>query len=368
MNILLIAPLPPPITGNSLPVKILYEELNKNHNVDVVNLSKDSYSAGVDSVQRVRQVGRILKDVVKKRSGKDLIYFTISESFAGNMKDLIIYMICFFNRKKIIIHMLGGAGMKDIIDHKQSIQSKLNRFFIKGLGGIIVEGKTQADFFSEVAPRNKIHIVPNFAEDFLFVTTDEIKDNFRNTDPLKILFLSNLLYGKGHNEIVEAYLSLSTSSREKIKIDFAGGFESEEYKKEFLNRIWGIDGIAYHGLVNGSEKKKLYTDAHVFCLPTYYPYEGQPFCILEAYATGCVVITTNHSGIGNIFRDGVNGFEVQKKSVESLTQGFEKIIVNRENLTSLAISNLEIAKRFYNTTIYKSSIKKAFSSIVPGVE
>jgi glycosyltransferase involved in cell wall biosynthesis len=64
---------------------------------------------------------------------------------------------------------------------------------------------------------------------------------------------------------------------------------------------------AYHGdssaciIVDGPGKKNLFSEAHIFCLPTYYPYEGQPIAILEAFASGCVVITTNHSGISDFF-------------------------------------------------------------------
>lgn len=367
MKILLIAPLPPPITGNSLPVKTLYDELVHTNEVDVVNLSKNSYNAGIDSTKRIIQVGRILKDIWQKREKRDLIYFTVSESFAGNVKDLVIYMICFPYRKKMLIHMLGGARMKEILNRKAGIQYKLNKFFISRLGGVVVEGKTQADFFSRVISREKIYIVPNFAEDFLFVTESQVKYNFEKKDPIKILFLSNLIYGKGHNELIEAYLLLSDHLRGKITIDFAGGFESDDKKNEFLSRISGIKGIVYHGLVSGIKKKELYMNSHIFCLPTYYPYEGQPFCILEAYATGCVVVTTDHSGIGDVFRDSINGYQVQKKSIDSLKRILEQILLNNENLVDIALSNLITAQNQYRASIYKSSMRNAFTSITSRV-
>jgi len=93
-KILLIAPLPPPMTGNSLSVKILYEDIRKENDVDVINLSKNSYAPGINSAKRIFQILKILKGVLKSKVDKDLIYLTISESFAGNIKDLFIYLIC----------------------------------------------------------------------------------------------------------------------------------------------------------------------------------------------------------------------------------------------------------------------------------
>ena len=358
MKILIIAPLPPPITGNSLSVKVFLDEINKYHIIDVVNLSKDSYKSGVNSFQRIREVLRILRKVRRKRKGTDLIYFTISESIAGNIKDIIIYLILFNDLNKMIVHLHGGAGMRKIMSDKSSLSYKINKYFIKRLGGVIVLGESHTDIFSDFIPVEKIHIVHNFAEDYLFLKEEEIELKFGNTKPIRMLFLSNLIPGKGYNELVKAYLSLDDSLKGNIIIDFAGGFESEIQKMEFLIKIKEIKQINYHGIVDGPPKQELFRNAHVFCLPTYYPYEGQPISILEAYASGCVVLTTNHSGIRDVFKDGINGFEVQKKSIDSIRLVMEKIIGDTEKLIPIALLNRKTANDKYRTSIYNASLLK----------
>ena len=192
----------------------------------------------------------------------------------------------------------------------------------------------------------------------------EIEDKFLNMYPLKILFLSNLIYGKGHNELVDAYLDLTNELKEKVRIIFVGGFESNKYKNDFLKKIHGHKGLVYQGLfVGGFEKKALFSDTHIFCLPSYYPYEGQPISILEAYATGCVVITTNHSGIRDVFSDGINGFEVQKKSAKSIKLVIEKIIEDNNILLPIAILNRDAAYFKYRTDIYKASLIRIIDGI-----
>ena len=95
MKILFIAPSPPPITGHSLASKVFLDELIKYHQVEVINLSKYSFKDGVDSFERMIRVVNIFQEVWRKKNDVDVIYFTISESFAGNIKDILIYLICF---------------------------------------------------------------------------------------------------------------------------------------------------------------------------------------------------------------------------------------------------------------------------------
>jgi glycosyltransferase involved in cell wall biosynthesis len=293
----------------------------------------------------------------------DIIYLTIAESFLGNLRDIIIYFILRKKLSKTIIHLLGGAGMKNILKPSKKIQFLINQYYIKLLGAVIVEGQAQANSFLNIITDKKIHIIPNFAEDFLFADENAIRKKFENTVTLKILFLSNMLFGKGHIELLEAYLSLNKEIRRNIQLDFAGSFENIADKTEFLQKIQNEENIIYHGAVMGQKKKDLFHQAHVFCLPTYYPYEGQPFSIVEAMASGCAVVTTNHSGIGNIFKDKINGFEVEKKSVKSIIKVIKEVKEHRQLLLEFAINNYNQTKVKHTKSAFLSNINSIFEGI-----
>jgi glycosyltransferase involved in cell wall biosynthesis len=176
--------------------------------------------------------------------------------------------------------------------------------------------------------------------------------------------LSNLIPGKGYDELIDAYVTLKDDLKKNIRIDFAGGFEAENDKNQFLEKIKDAIEIHYHGMVSGEKKKELFFNSHLFCLPTYYCYyEGQPISILEAYASGCVVITTDHGGISDIFKNGVNGFEVRKKSAVSIKRKIEQILKKPEQLLPMALSNREIVYDKYRTSTYCSSLHKIFVDV-----
>lgn len=364
MKILYIAPLPPPVTGHSLAAKILLDELVKDHRVEVINLSKQGFKQGVDSIKRIFQVFAIIRAVFRGKNDCDVIYLTISESIAGNFKDLFIYLVCFNKLHRMVIHLHGGSIKKNIFDKYRSLRV-INTFFIRRLAAVIVLGESHLGIFSNLIDSKKIHVISNFAEDYLFVSQDEIKEKFEQTLPLRILFMSNLIEGKGYNELLDAFLGLRDDLKRIVRVDFAGDFESESQKDEFLIRIVPHKEIQYHGTVSGSEKKFLFANAHVFCLPTSLN-EGQPISILEAYASGCVVITTDQGGIRDIFTDGINGYEVLKNSADSIRSVLEVLFgsAHPSSLCRMALNNRAKADELYRTDRYNARLL----SIVEGLQ
>jgi len=363
VKILFIAPLPPPIDGQSKASKIILNRLRKEkHQTEIVCLNKKgSLKNNYLSLRRIIEILKILYNVLRKRKNKDLIYVSIAESFLGNLRDIFIYCICFKYKQNIILHMLGGAGMRKILSQK-GIIFKINRYFIEKFKGVIIEGTANYDIFAKVISNERIHIIPNFAEEFLFSNDDEIKKKYSSLDRIQILYLSNLIPGKGYVELVNGFISLDKELSDKFNIIFVGGFESEKSKNEFFKNINNYKNIEYLGaFIDGNRKRELFLKSHIFCLPTYYPYEGQPISILEAYATGCVVITTDHSGIPFIFKDRVNGYKVEPKSSESIKKVLEVILNNKNRLEDIAFFNRNEAFTKYRTSIFQDSIMKAFT-------
>lgn len=359
-KILFIAPIPPPIDGQSKASKVVLESLQSKYEIQVVNLSKSTQNNSSNSWKRIFDIYKILQEVKKNRKNNDFIFLSLAESFAGNMRDIFIYYLCRKKLNKLYIQMLGGAGMKEILSGN-GWQQKTNKKYLEKVAGVIVEGNLNFDVFKKIVPQNKIHIVPNFAEDSLFLSPQEIAQKFESLDQVKILYLSNLLPGKGYDELADAYISLSAEEQNSTQINFVGGFESEKSEKDFIKKIKEFSGMNYLGkFIDGDAKKELFKNSHVFCLPTYYPFEGQPISILEAYATGCAVITTDHSGIPYIFKDKKNGYIVEKESVSSLVMTLKKVLNQKQNLKEFALFNNQEARNKYRTAIYKQKILEIF--------
>ena len=356
-KILFIAPIPPPITGQSLISKLLLDEIYKNYTIEVVNISKDSFQEGITGLKRVLQIINILYEIFKKKYESDNIYITISESFAGNLKDLLIYLICSNKLNKIIIHLHGGS-IKKLLWDKHPFLFKLNKFFIKRFKYAVISGHSHNSIFNEFLPLKKIVIIPNFAQDYIFTNNNEIENKFKN-QKIKILYISNLIPQKGYLILLKAFLLLPKNYRNNFELQFAGAFDNELDKNYFENIINQEEYITYFGVVNNDVKKSLLNKAQIFCLPTTF-LEGQPISILEAYASGCVVITTPQPGILDIFEEFKNGYLIRKDLIQELHDTFINILEKRNELFKIAINNYETSNIEYRITTYRKKIENLF--------
>ena len=118
MSVLFIGPLPEPISGQSLACQALLDELKKCHVVEVIDLKKKTFVQGVDSVGRIREVLSFAWDALRMNRRASVIYFTIAESFAGCLKDNLIYACCYPKLDRMVVHLHGGAGMREIMRGK----------------------------------------------------------------------------------------------------------------------------------------------------------------------------------------------------------------------------------------------------------
>lgn len=363
MKVLFIGPLPEPVTGQSLACQVFLDALRLHHEVDVVDINKKALKAGVSSLGRVREVLSFVWQVWRRHGDADVIYFTTSESVAGNLKDLLIYLVCLPRLSRMVIHLHGGAGMRFLMSSRHPVLWRMNNFFLARLGGVIVLGARHVPIFSGTVKRDRIHIVANFASDDLFRGADEIGAKHAQGGGLRLLFLSNLLPGKGHVELAAAVAELTAAGQGDFALDMAGSFESDEERDAFLEGVKALPQIRYHGPVRGAQKQALFASAHIFCLPTYYPYEGQPISILEAYASGCAVMTTDHSGIFDTFTPGLNGYAVEKGSPSSIAEAIRSALADPGQIARFAIQNRDAAERLYRVETYNRNLLGIIQSV-----
>lgn len=358
MKILYIAPIPPPITGQSLASKVLLDDLALNNEIKVVNLSKDSSFEGLGFFKRIVAVIKILYDVSRKQKEAETIYFTISESLFGNIKDLFIYLICFKKLSIMYIHLHGGS-IKRLLWDKVPLIYKINKIFISRLSGVIILGKSHIEIFKNIVPEDKIFTVHNFALDILFLENDAIQSKFLQSEFLHVVYISSMKRKKGYEELLNAYLKLTVEEKSKVKLDFAGDFESKALAKDFLNMIRTEKNITYHGNVDSEKKKILLGKANIFCLPTLF-FEGQPISILEAYASGCIVLTTGQNGILDIFNKNENGFEINQTSISDSIADHLRYIMGQssENLLKIALHNAQTSRSKYRSTFFNTKLRE----------
>lgn len=329
-KILMIGPFPGNLNGQTIANQTVYEGLKVNHNIDRINTLKendftDKSKQGKFILSKFLRISKELLSENKKilTGNYDVVYMTSGQSFLGFMRFSPYMITCILKKIPYYNHIHGGYFRK-MYNSQSSFKQKLLNFFIKKSAGMIVLGNSLRSMFEGIILEDKIYVCENGVQDDIVATEDEIKEKIEryNKDTKKrVLYLSNLMKEKGILDLLKASEKFSD---DEIEFNLAGAIEPsikekiEEYLKKYPNKI------KYHGIVSGEQKKKLLLENYIFILPSYD--EGQPISILEAYVTGCAVITDeNVGGIRDVFKGEKNGKKCKSKDLKSIFESIKNI-------------------------------------------
>lgn len=340
-KILIIGPFPEPINGCSLANDVLLNNLIKQgFNVSTINTAVNLISSKQGTEFSIKKVFNFLKTylLISKICYSNVVYTTPGQTFFGILKYAPFYICCILLKKPYIIHVHGnylGKEYRRLLGFKKYLFG----YFIRKSSAGIVLSESLRNNFDGLLENVKVHVIKNFVQKEF--TSIEVA---KKDDKLRILYLSNIMLEKGIFELLDSLKFLSERGTD-FELVIAGKVEKgiEDFFKQTLSSFG--DNVKYIGTVYGKEKKEVLVNANMFVLPTYYSMEGQPISILEALATGNIIISTKHGGIPDIISDN-NGFLIEPKSVEQLTDILTKVSSNLPNyIDKFSFVNVEYVKR-----------------------
>ena len=353
ISILLIGPFPGPLSGVSIANQVVSEVLSDDSQfeVDIINTSYSRFDEeiGKFSFKKTFFYLALYLNIFKIFKHK-IIYITPGQTFYGILKYGFFIILGSIFRKELILHVHGnhlGEEYKSLNGIKKYIFYCLVSRFSKG----IVLSDSLKHNLTPFIDQGSIFCLPNFAQDYLY----EEDKNIVN-DELRIVYLSNLMKEKGIICLLKALKNLEKYNI-IYKAKIAGNID-EKFSKEILQLLNELENTKYIGVVNGEAKKNLLKWGNIFVLPTFYKMEGQPISIIEAMATKNVVVTTNHAGILDIFKDKVNGYLVKKNSIKSIQDILTYIATNKSEIEKIATYNKEFFLENFTVNTFKKNLIK----------
>jgi glycosyltransferase involved in cell wall biosynthesis len=325
-NILFILHFPPPVHGSSIVgLSIKNSDLiNNAFECRYINLlvSRSINETGkTDILKIMRFVGvwfKLLFEIIIRKP--DICYMALTATGTAFYKDVLLIALLRIFRIKRVYH-LHNKGVSQ--NQSNKIKSSLYGFVFKNADIILLSKYLYKDIETFV-PTSSVFICPNGISD----TNRNLKpQTYQQQNPVKILFLSNLIESKGVFVLLDACSILMHNC-----IDFECEFIGAEGDLDVIqfnervkqNRL--TSKVKYLGKVYGDKKQEVFACADIFAFPTYYSNECFPLVILEAMRAGLPVISTMEGGIPDIVDEGVTGFLVQQKNVEMLAEKLEILI------------------------------------------
>ncbi len=143
--------------------------------------------------------------------------------------------------------------------------------------------------------------------------------------PVRIAFVSRLLWEKGVGDLVKAAELLAKRAVDCV-ITLVGEPDARNPRSvsDRTVREWAkADNVEWWGW--RSDIEQVWATSHIACLPTYYG-EGVPLSLLEAASCGRAIVCSDNPGCLEVVEDGVNGLVVPAKDPEALADAIEELV------------------------------------------
>jgi len=196
-------------------------------------------------------------------------------------------------------------------------------------------------------------------------TQDELKEikaklNIQEND-FVITFVGRIVKDKGINELIESFINLEKKYK-NIKLLLVGDYEEHlnPIKKENKKLIDSLDSIITVGFQN--DIREFLSISNLFVLPSYR--EGLPNSMIEAGSFGIPLLATNINGCNEIIEENITGILVQKKNIQSLQEGIEKLLNDKELYNNIQSKVRERIIQRYDQKYFWKELENEFKKFI----
>lgn len=327
------------------------------------------YEAGLDDLTDLRYIGtmkegpKIFKFLVAVRayfqfvrvlSWADIVHVHVASDNSFLRKSFFIRQ-AFKHRKRIIIHQHGGDLAGWVASGGTARQTEVIDV-LNMADEIIVISDAYRDIISGLSCNGKrvqpdIHVMPNA------IDMDRYEYSCHSENNHRILFLGRICRDKGISELISAVSALSAKYSD-IRLVLGGIWEDEDLRKEAEA---AGEHVEYAGWLSGADKIGALSDCSVFALPSYF--EGQSVSILEAMASGCLVVASDTGGIPMMVQNGETGLLVKPGDAGTLKEALDRALSeeHRDERMRMCETAREMLARRFNMSDYMKHLMQLYT-------
>ena len=232
---------------------------------------------------------------------------------SSNIRNLywLIRLFSLLKTKRNVVFIgTGGAFSKWIQEGKYKAK------YFQFLKSIVVQGRKMLKELSSVGLNQGI-LLPN-SKMIDYLPPLIVKSKTKET---RFVFLSRMHEEKGVEMILDCVNKLNTSGfSNKFTVDFYGLFESEEYKRHFLNRLVTYHNVRFNGVLNlrSNEGYDELASYDVMLFPSWWKGEGFPGIVIDALITGLPIIISDWNFNADFVIEGKTGFVIKNQDPDAL--------------------------------------------------
>lgn len=167
---------------------------------------------------------------------------------------------------------------------------------------------------------------------------------------IKVILTARMIVEKGIFLLTEAAERLRSKYEDAVEYQLIGGLDDHPgaITKEQLDAV--CDGKYIKWLGYRTDVRELLKQCHIVAFPSYYM-EGLPKSLIEADAIGRPIITSNSVGCKETVIDGENGFLIQPKDVNALTEKLDLLISDKDLRIKMGKASRAYAEKYFDIEV-----------------
>jgi colanic acid/amylovoran biosynthesis glycosyltransferase len=185
-------------------------------------------------------------------------------------------------------------------------------------------------------------------------------------EPVKVLTVARLVEKKGVAFAIEAVARLISKGKRILYLVVGDGALRDDLQ-EMTERLGVVPHVKLLGWKTQEEVYRLLQEAHILMAPSVTSsdgdQEGIPNVVKEAMVSGLPVISTLHSGIPELVADGISGFLVPERDVDSLADSLTYLIDHPEAWAEMGRQGRHIVKDRFDITKLNNRLLEIYKGL-----
>ena len=297
------------IGGNKMMVADSARELGaRGFRLDIVDTSGSvvNLSALRFHAHRLVRFLRMMWQVMRRIRSARLVFLIIAP-YSAIMVASALWVLCRIAGRPLALRLSGSAPNRVYRNYNAALRWLADHTYLRS-ELVYVETRGACQDFQ---PRSNVRWFPN--------TRDMAPPaRLRPGTPRRLIFMSRLDMRKGLAESLAACRDLPEGCSLRV---FGPPLPNMDF-----SLFRDHPRASYEGIVEPEDLPRVLSEHHLMLFPTYWPTEGYPGVIIEAFQCGLPVITTEVGGIPEMVEHEVNALLVEPRSSESLRAAIKRLL------------------------------------------
>lgn len=325
---------PPPFDGQTLATELSASMLEPAFDVRRVNTQLPGEVGGrltevsIERLQHYLGLRSSLRTALAEAPEAPVLWHAISPARLGHWRDVAATLPA-IGPGHPLYAVLHRATFERLF--ASPLTAATARRIVQRVQAFVFQSARLADACARHIPDAKRVLIPNTLDEPMRCTPAEVGAKQAagpGGRPLRLLFASNMMPGKGYVDVLDAAEQLAGRGI-PFSLDFVGGWPAGADRARFEARIRsaGLERqVRVHGAITDRPAlRALHLAADVFLLPTTFQVETQPKAIIEALNAGTPVVATQLGVLSDMVREDESAHLVPLRAPMAIADAVERL-------------------------------------------